>query len=175
MTACTKLSDRMPEVAAGTATWRTAEAEHLLGCAGCAAEWRVVAAAAGHGRRLAAGVDADRIAAAALARLREAPRAQAEPATRWGRIRRIALPLAAAATLALAVWLGGPSSESPAAPAIQVAVLPELDDLEETELESLFEEFADLEDPTIRPLEAPQTLDDLSDTELENLLRMMEG
>lgn len=172
MNQCTRLSDRMPEVAAGRTPWQAEEARHLLACPACAAEWRLVGAAAGLGREVGQRMDPAGMAVSVANRLRAAPAAAAGRAS-W--IRRVAVPGAAAAAIALAVWFGLPASGGPGEPVTIMAVLPELDGLEASELESLVEDFAEVEDPTIRPLEAPQTLDDLTDSELESLLRMMEG
>ena len=52
MSACTQLSDRMPEVALGRARWTPNEAAHLAACADCRAR---VGARAGHGGGWGAG------------------------------------------------------------------------------------------------------------------------
>lgn len=173
MTDCMHLSDRMPEVAAGRATWGRSDAEHLLACASCAAEWRLVQSASRLGLAVKQQVDPARVAHAVVTRLRQEP--VERPVRRGAWVRRVALPVAAAAVLAVAVWVGRPSAgEGPAAVTL-AAVLPELDDLDAAELESLVSDFDVTGDPTVRALEAPESLDDLSDAELESLLRLMEG
>ena len=54
-------------------------------------------------------------------------------------------------------------------------MLPELDDLDETELASLVGVFTGTEADPLRTLDAAESLGDLSDSELESLLRLMEG
>jgi hypothetical protein len=99
MTPGTHLSDRMPEVALGRARWTPEDERHLAGCEDCQAEWALVVAGSGLGAGLPA-IDPERVAARATERLRS-ERARANVRTR----RLTALVgLAAAATVALAVW-----------------------------------------------------------------------
>ncbi len=173
MNPCHHLSDRMPEVARHSSRWTADEAEHLLACEECGAEWRLVGAAATLGHGAAGRVNADQVADRVIARLRESPVAT-ESRRPW--VRRTLLPLAAAAALVSAVWFGWPAAtEVQDAPAALFAVLPELDDLDETELESFAEAFTGTEADPLRPLDAAESLGDLSDSELESLLRLMEG
>ncbi|MFN2316978.1 MAG: hypothetical protein ABR551_02430 [Gemmatimonadales bacterium] len=162
----------MPEVARQASRWTADEAAHLLACEDCGAEWRLVGAAVALGRGAASRVDADQVAERVAARLREPP-IVAAPGRPW--IRRALLPLAAAAALLSAVWFGWPVTEVQDEPIAHVAVLPELDDLDETELESLVAGFTGAEADPLRPLDAAESLGDLSDSELESLLRLMEG
>lgn len=99
MTPCTHLSDRMPEVALGRARWTPEEERHLAGCEDCRAEWAIVVAAGRVGARLPT-IDAERVAAGALDRIRH------ERAHARARTPRIAVlaGLAAAAVVVLAVW-----------------------------------------------------------------------
>lgn len=172
MNPCHHLSERMPEVARQASRWTADEAEHLLACEDCGAEWRLVGSAVAMGHGVASRVNADQVAEQVIARLRESP-AVVSPARPW--VRRALLPFAAAAALVSAVWFGWPASPEPDQPAVLVAVLPELDDLDETELESLVEGLAGTEADPLRPLDAAESLGDLSDAELESLLRIMEG
>jgi hypothetical protein len=172
MNPCHHLSDRMPEVARQTARWTADEAEHLLACADCGAEWRLVGSAVAMGHGAASRVNVEQVAERVIARLREAP-VSAVSGRSWAR--RALLPLAAAAALVSAVWFGWPASAVQDEPAALFAVLPELDDLDETELESLVEVFTGTEADPLRPLDAAESLGDLSDSELESLLRLMEG
>ncbi len=97
---CDEVSDRMPVVVSGRAAWSSVEAAHLAECADCAAEWRLVRA----GYRLHAGLapDSEIVVQQVLARLRAA--ATVVPLRRlpW---RNFGLGLAAAASIALAVWV----------------------------------------------------------------------
>lgn len=169
MNSCHHLSDRMPEVARQASRWTADEAAHLLACEECGAEWRLVGAAVAMGQGAASRVDVDRVAERVVARLRE----PVAPGRAWGR--RTLLPLAAAAALVSAVWFGWPAPGVDDEPAALVAVLPELDDLDEDELESLVAVFTGTEADPLRPLDAAESLGDLSDAELESLLRLMEG
>ncbi|HUG26715.1 MAG TPA: hypothetical protein VMK53_00340 [Gemmatimonadales bacterium] len=162
----------MPEVARKSSRWTADEAEHLLGCQDCGDEWRLVGSAVAMGHGVESRVNVDQVAERVIARLRESPVAAA-PGRPW--VRRAVLPLAAAAALVSAVWFGWPASEVQEEPTARFAVLPELDDLDETELESMVEVFTGTEADPLRPLDAAESLGDLSDAELESLLRFMEG
>ena len=59
MTACERLSDRMPDVARGRARWTAEEAAHLAACADCLAEWDLVATTIRLGAK-APGTDPER-------------------------------------------------------------------------------------------------------------------
>lgn len=172
MTHCERLSDRMPEVARGTATWSRDDAAHLAVCEECQEEWQLIRAAATHGMTVALRVDAGRLAEQVERRLRREPAATLGGASRF---RRAAWPAAIAAGLALMVWAGprvDPEAELSAGATL--AVLHELDDLSDTELEAM---LGAVEDPTasdFRTLDTPESLSDLSDAELELLLRSME-
>jgi hypothetical protein len=172
MNACHHLSDRMPEVARQTSRWTADEAEHLLACEDCRAEWRLVGAAVAMGHGAASRIDANQVAERVISRLRESP-VVAAPGRPW--VRRAILPAAAAAALVSAVWFGWPASAVPDEPPALFAVLPELDDLDEIELESMVEVFTGTEADPLRPLDAAESLGDLSDSELESLLRLLEG
>lgn len=172
MNPCHHLSDRMPEVARQASRWTADEAEHLLACEDCGAEWRLVGSAVAMGRGAASRVNVDQVAERVIARLRESP-VVAAPGRPW--VRRAMLPVAAAAALVGAVWFGWPASSVQDEPAALFAVLPELDDLDETELESMVEVLTGTEADPLRPLDTAESLGDLSDSELESLLRLMEG
>ena len=172
MNPCHHLSDRMPEVAGQASRWTADEAEHLLACQDCGAEWRLVGAAVTMGHGAAVRVNVDQVAERVLARLRQSP-VVAASGRPW--VRRAMLPAAAAAVLVSAVWFGWPASAVQEEPTALVAVLPELDDLDETELASLVGVFTGTEADPLRTLDAAESLGDLSDSELESLLRLMEG
>jgi hypothetical protein len=107
MTPGAHLSDRMPEVALGRARWTPEDERHLAGCEDCQAEWAIIVAAGRLGARLPR-IDAERVAARALERIRHE---RAHPRVRASRTAALA-GLAAAAVVALAVWgnRGGPST-----------------------------------------------------------------
>ncbi len=177
---CARLSDRMPDVVLGRSRWTPEEADHLSACADCQQEWRLVRLAGDLGEGLGAGPDPSSIATAVLQRVAsERHRARQR---RWS-----LAGLAAAAMFALAVWYGRdqtgqplpapggmPVATAPSTRAAELAIpLPELDQLQEPELDSLLQ--------TISPpltsgstLEAP-SMGDLDDHELEEVLATWEG
>jgi hypothetical protein len=170
MTECDALSERMPAVAHGRSAWTAAEQDHLLACADCGAEWRVVQAAAVLGTRLARRVDPDRVAQGALAAAGAARRMR-----RWARLGVIG-GLAAAAAVTLLVWKG--PARPPAddhGPAATAFVLPvaELDGLDSLELGAVLET---LEAPIGEgsTVEMPG-FNGLDDQQLEQVLHGLEG
>jgi hypothetical protein len=177
---CERLSDRIPEVALGRSQWTQEEAEHLAECADCRQEWSLVRRAGQLGGGIGARLDSGALAAEALRRVASARRRDRQ--RRWS-----LTGLAAAAMIALAVWYGRGQSGQPVSPsdrtplatapparAAQLALpLPELDQLQEPELDSLLQ--------TIPPpltsgstLETP-SMGDLDDHELEEVLATWEG
>lgn len=169
MTECTRLSDRMPAVAARTEVWSAAEAAHLSACGDCAGEWALVRAGAALGRELGWTPDVDAITSAVRARITadRLERASIRRRTAWS-------AALAAAAIALAVWTGRPATRPVAIPArpssVQSAALvPELDSLDAGELEDVLDAFdAPLSE---RVMLGTPTLGDLSDQELERVLR----
>lgn len=165
------LTDRMPEVARGTASWTPAEAAHLAACADCAAEWRVLRSVVGSASAVV--VDAERIATGVLDRLRVDSSVVSIASRRpWT---RVVIGLAAAASVALAVAVWQPWQDTPelaVAPTREPTMLPELDALFEAELEVV---LATLEPEPIEPIGAVPRMGDLTDDELEQLLEEVEG
>jgi hypothetical protein len=163
---CERLSDRMPAVAAGAATWSDAEAEHLRTCADCQAEWAVVSAGAAvaHG----ASIDADALAARVLQRLRTEPAVRRPRRTGW------LVGLAAAAAIALVLWSGTSPDvrpRGPAAPRLTVDV-PGLNGLAADELADVLDVLGTPWTET-STTDAP-SLDDLDPQELERVERSWE-
>lgn len=177
---CTRLSDRMPDVALGRAQWTPEEADHLAACAGCQQEWSLVRLTSDLGHGLRPGPDPAAVATAVLQRV--AAERHRVRQRRWS-----VSGLAAAAAIALAVWYGrgqtgqnpSPSGGSPVAtapadrPAELSIPLPELDQLQEPELDSLLQTISP-------PLTSGSTLEepsmgDLDDQELEEVLSTWEG
>jgi hypothetical protein len=201
MTPGAHLSDRMPEVALGRARWTPEDERHLAGCEDCQAEWAIIVAAGRLGARLPR-IDAERVAARALERIRHE---RAHPRVRASRTAALA-GLAAAAVVALAVWgnRGGPSTRPggaglpapapmAASPSESLAAQPNPEpsvaqgpaaapsiDLPMPELDSL---PAEALDSILRALDEPMAqvgADDLQpdesgDRELEQALAGMEG
>lgn len=166
---CTRLSDRMPAVAAGNARWTTADSAHLAACADCAAEWELVQRAAALGAGEARGLEMGQLSTDVLARVRIDRRVQ-------GLRRRAAavLSVAAAAAIALSVWVAGkPDPAPPPRESAFVVPLVELEALEAEDLELVLDGLASpLSEGT--SLDTP-TLGDLDSTELERVLRAWEG
>ena len=165
---CNVLSDRMPEVASGSAHWTVAEQDHLSSCQECALEWQLVQRAGALGDRIAAAVDPDAMAATVVERLQRRPRVLPFRRPGWW-----AAGLVAAA--AAVVLLLGPFGDSnpTAEPAADVVwLVPELDSLATTELMLVLDSF----DPA-----APASvmvvpfIDDLERQELEQVLQAWEG
>ena len=75
MTDCEAIQERMPRVARGLDAWSPAEAQHLVGCAECAAEWRLVQA--GASLHATTAIDMNLITDRVTARLRTEPVAAA--------------------------------------------------------------------------------------------------
>jgi predicted anti-sigma-YlaC factor YlaD len=176
MTECERMSDRMPLVARGAATWSGAEAAHLAECEACAAEWRLVGAALGLGAGIALRESPDAMAAALLGRLRaveaeDRRRRRAMAAVSWG-------GLALAASLLLALLLRSPgASPAAATDSVEVAVsgtapfavsLPELEDADAEELQAVLDAFD-------APLgeSAPLDRGGMADVEADDLRRVL--
>jgi len=167
MTECGRLSDRMPEVARGQQSWTPGEREHLAGCPECQAEWELIWVAGRLGEGLVVA-SPDRIAATVFQRLRQDVRRRRTRGSLAGLV-----GLAAAAAVILAVW---PQPEPGSVPAPGVTLqlpLPELENLQPAELDSLLYTMDE-------PLAGGSTLDgpslgDLDDQELERVLEAWEG
>ncbi|MDZ4673247.1 MAG: hypothetical protein SGI84_02270 [Gemmatimonadota bacterium] len=171
MTSCERLSDLMPEVARGRATWTRTDTAHLAACDTCQDEWDLVRGAASHGTAIGMQVNIDRITGRVLQRLQQEPAAP----VRQFPVRRLAWPIAIAAGLSLMIWGGPPRNPAPnPMPTTTVAVLHELDDLTPAELEAMLELVPETPVANYRTLETPESLSDLSAEELELLLSSME-
>lgn len=169
MADCSRLSDRMPLVAAGGDGWSAAELAHLEGCADCAAEWALVRTGESLGRDSGFAPDPDLVASAVLSRLKADRMAR-------GRSRRDLswAAVLAVAAVALTVWTGSPeraqiAAAPPPTPLESAVLVPELDSLDAVELKDLLDSFdAPLSE---RSMPVSPTLGDLSDQELERVLR----
>ncbi len=168
---CAAMRDRMPDVALGAVAWTDAEAAHLATCADCALEWRIVRTGAGLHADMV--VSADHLAAAVMTRLREAP---PEPLP----IRRIpwrgtVVGLIATAASVILV-LGAPRLRAPGASGMSdsatLAVLPELQGLDDGELETVLKGLDSGPIDAVAPGQMPH-LEDLTDAQLEQLLHSM--
>jgi hypothetical protein len=188
MSACERLSDRMPDVVAG-GEWSAAEAAHMAGCADCTAEWTIIQEAAALGVAFTLRRDPAAIARAVLDRVAEAKRAERR---RTGIVRRAA-GTAAAASIIVAAWvtLHRPPAASPnpitnELPVASSGTLRAPDStatltLDIAELDGLSTaELKDLLDRMDVPLSTGRTVDpsragDLTHDELERVLRSLEG
>jgi hypothetical protein len=197
MTQCERLSDRMPDVALGRSDWTPEEREHLEACADCQAEWALVRLTGRLGAGLVPPSDPEAVSAAVLRRL-ASYRAGSSRRRAW-----LAAGLAAAAAVIIVVRIpraadrsnppipgvavnppGRPSSATPPAPSTlpapavanadaKVLPLPELDDLQASELESI---LGSLDDPSsAAPSLDGSGLDEFDDHELEQVLEAWEG
>lgn len=170
---CESMRDRMPDVAHGRATWTDTETAHLADCADCALEWRIVRA----GVLLDEGTDvvAERVAHAVQRRIRDLEESgRVVGQVRW---RGTAIGLiAAAASVVLVIGLRHHDRSRPGVASdtvVAVAMLPELQGLDEVQLESVLRSLG----PTAgdaTPGVLPH-LEDLTDSELEQLLRSEGG
>lgn len=162
MSDCTRLSDRMPAVARGNARWSATEEAHLASCADCAFEWSLIGQVSGLGRSLPEP-DTARLARAVLAVLRTpAPR---QPA----RVERWVIPAALAAGLLLVLTLPRSGELPDASEAVALSLLPEVETLSDTELESVIR---------LIPATDPANLggvDSLTEDELTQMLKDLEG
>jgi hypothetical protein len=175
MTHCGWLSDRIPAVVLGRAEWTPQETQHLQECRACQEEWEVVSAASRLGRHNEAVIDTEAVAASVLERLGEeqaAPYVRRKP---W-----VAAGLAAAAAIVIAVWGGGGDpagttrQSGPLAAAQLKIPLPELENLEAAELDTVLQVID--EPNSLRELsEDEPELSDLTSEELQRVLDTWEG
>jgi hypothetical protein len=136
MTDCRHLSERMPEVAGQQAAWSLADSAHLAECADCRTEWHLMLAA----RRLEArapGVDADAIAAGVQRRLAAERRDRRR--SRWTWVAASAAAAAAAVAIAVTSTRAPEAPPAPAAVAEALVPLPELEELEAAQLDTLLQ------------------------------------
>ena len=170
---CEPMQDRMPDVAHGRAVWTETETAHLVHCADCALEWRIVQA----GKLLDddVGVVPERVAQSVSRRLQDREGSgRVVGRLRW---RGSAIGLfAAAASIALVVGVVQHDRSRPGVAGdtvVAVAMLPELQVLDEGQLESVLRSLG----PTAgdaTPGVLPH-LEDLTDSELEQLLHSEGG
>lgn len=173
MITCEALQHRLPEVVGLRGSLHAEEREHLVGCPDC----RRALDLGERGARLGAGlrIDADRVAAGVVARLRAAP---VEPQVfRPARFSwRGALAGVVAAAAGIALVLVAPRQRAipvPGVPAVGIGALPELDALNEQELERVL--------AMVEPSGAVMTaggaprLGDLTEQQLEDLMQQLEG
>jgi hypothetical protein len=172
MSECTWLSDHMPAVAQGRAEWTLEQARHLDNCQACQEEWELVQLTSRMGDRVLRAIEPATTAKAVSHRLkREKSGAGARVWTMAG--------LAVAAAIFAAVWVGGndtlagPTAQPGAVVAGLQITLPELENLQPAELDSVLRTMEDsiigdavVEDPGLA---------DLDSDELQRVLDSWEG
>lgn len=172
---CEALSDRMPAVARGEASWDAEESAHFRDCPDCQAEWRLVAPIA-RAARPAPAMDLERLTRGVIREAR--PETQVIAITSRRRWSRGLVGLAAAAGIALAVYLPTrpqPAEEVAIVPTRAVTTIPELDALLEDELKVVLAAITEEEPaPVLAPGPLPR-LGDLTEAELQQLLKTVEG
>jgi hypothetical protein len=174
MSDCTRLSDRIPDVVAGTAAWTRADEDHLATCADCAGELELVRSTAALGDAFVSRTEPALAASGITRRLADARRAE----RRDRRAAWVAVAAAAAVVLVIssagrgpAARVEGPPVAAAADPAAagESALVPELDSLDAGELSAVLDAFdaphAEADPPP------PRSLGDLTDQELERVLR----
>lgn len=175
---CGLLSDKMPGVAHGEASWTTEESAHLTACFACASEWRLIQRAVHLGDGAAAGLDTAGLSASIMAQVARRGRQDRFTRNAWY------TGLAAAAAIALVVFTGrgghrgqvGPVVDSGVAPAVDMSFhlpLSELESLDPDQLQSVLDGL-DTPIGEVEPGPAP-TFGELDDTQLERVLRSLEG
>ncbi len=144
MNDCTRLSDRMPEVAGGQDRWMPEELEHLRSCHSCGQEWQLVRLTRSLGDGRLPRIDPMKTSRALLHRLE-----RARLRRRAGRVYGMG-GLAVAASLAAFLWIRQPMT--PPTPNASLAQgleipLPELDELDPVELDSVLSTMDELGEP----------------------------
>lgn len=174
---CEMLSEKMPAVAHGEASWTAEESAHLSTCFACAAEWRLIQRAAHLGDAAAAGLDTSALSASIMAQVSRRGRRDRFTRNAWF------TGLAAAAAIALVVYTGRGPRQVPVGP-VDSAVsaqtdmsfhlpLSELEALDSDQLQSVLDGL-DAPVGEVSPDPAP-SIGDLDDNQLERVLRSLEG
>jgi hypothetical protein len=174
MTDCGWLSDRIPAVAVGRAQWTPEEVRHLNGCRMCQQEWELMRVAGRLGDSAGVSFDSPAMASSVLHRLRREREVRRRRRT-WS-----FTGLAAAATIAAAVWTRGiergtthPPRSGPVVAAGLVIPLPELESLQAAELDSVLQT---MDEPSVSGADVDEPgLGDLNSDELESVLDSWEG
>jgi hypothetical protein len=173
MSDCGWLSDRMPALALGRAEWTADETRHLAGCRSCQEEWELVRLSSRLGEDVGARLDPEAATRAVLERIRRARLEAHDRRRSW-----TFAALATAAAIAAAVWTGRPVTRSvppsgrPVVAAALQIPLPELDNLEPAELNTVLQT---VDEPLVGgPTDAPAP-GDPDDDDLAGVLDTWEG
>ncbi len=173
MNDCERLSDRMPDVALHRAEWTPHEAAHLAGCAECLAEWELVLAAGALDASAPTVSDPSGLPAVLRRRLAEDRAGRTRVRRAWS----FAGAAAAAAAILVAVMTdrdpGAAAGPGTVAEAEALVPLPELEELETAQLDTLLQSID-------RPFAGTSTLDastlgEHEDGELERVFATLEG
>ncbi len=168
MTDCTRLSDRIPEVALAGAGWTPEEAQHLRGCRSCQLEWELLRATG----RLGSGLPAFDASAHTRALRQRLDRAAVNRRRRPWRLAGVA----AAAAVAGVLWSGREPERPPPSEAAVARLqipLPELEGLQPAELDSVLRM---MDNPSSEPDPVePADSGNLTGEELETVLDYWEG
>lgn len=173
MSDCDLLLDRMPLVALGRADWTPAEEQHLSGCESCQLEWRLLRVASQLGEQVGRSIDGAAAAGTLLDRIKQERKFHPYRRRSWA-----FAPLVAAAAIAAVVWSDRPMSTPAVSAPISAALagrspipLPELENLQPTELDSVLQTMDAPADSTLDP----GNLNDLDYDELQQVLNTWEG
>ena len=173
MSDCGWLTDRMPVVALARAEWTADETRHLSSCRSCQEEWELVRLSSRLGQDVGAELDPQATTRAVLQRIRRTRQEDHDRRRGW-----TFAALATAAAIGAAVWTGGPVTRSVArsggsvvAASLQVP-LPELDDLEPAELNTVLQT---IDEPLIGGQTDAPGSGDSDDDDLDGLLDTWEG
>ncbi len=173
MSDCGWLSDRMPAVALGRAEWTGEETRHLSGCRSCQKEWELVRLSSHLGQDIAAKLDAGSTTRAGVQRLARTRHEDDLRRQSW-----TFASLATAAAIAAVVWTGRPitrpvaPSAGPVVAASLLIPLPELDNLDPAELNTVLQT---IDEPLVGgPTDTPGS-GALDDDDLEGVLNIWEG
>lgn len=173
MSDCGWLSDRMPAVALGRAEWTEEETRHVSGCPACQGEWELVRLSSRLGQDVAAKLDAGSTTRAVFQRL-----ARVRQEDRFRRQSWTFAALTTAAAIAVVVWTGRPvtravaPSAGPVVAASLLIPLPELDNLDPAELNTVLQTID--ESLVGGPTDTPGSVA-LDDDDLEGVLNIWEG
>jgi hypothetical protein len=173
MNGCTRLSERMPDVALHRATWTPDEAAHLAACADCGAEWELMLLA----RRLEAHAPITAVPSALVTTLHQRLAEDRIARRRSRRAWSFAGAAALAAAILVAVATDRPAEPTPTigpiAGADALVPLPELEGLGAAQLDTLLRSI-DRPSTGSSGLDA-STLGEHEDGELEQLFATWEG
>ncbi len=174
MTDCGWLSDRIPAVARHGSEWTPEEVQHLNSCPACKDEWQLVQVAGRLGENAGISFDSPAIVSSVLSRLAHERKMSRARRRTWG-----FAGLVAAAGVAAAVWVGAmgesatPSSPGPVVAGRLMIPLPELENLQPAELDSVLQT---MDEASVNGVTMDEPgLGNLNSDELQSVLDSWEG